>query len=76
MDAVDPALVEAVREAARALAVGDGSTPTGGRAPCSARELADLVDGLVLALGHLERAARLGRHVAPTPRAGDRPRPT
>jgi hypothetical protein len=67
---MDPAIVKALREAARALAVGDGRTPDDGEAPATARELADLLDGLVVALGHLERAARPSRHVAPTPRAG------
>jgi len=65
-------MVEAVREAARALAVGEERAPTTvgrGGTPSTTRELADLLDGVVLALGHLERAARLARPVGPTPRA-------
>ena len=69
-------MVEAVREAARALALGEERAPTSadhGEAPSTARELADLLDGVVLGLGHLERAARLARRVGPTPRANCHP---
>jgi len=76
MPAFESEAGEALRVAARVLAVGDDGPPrAGARAPASARDVADVLDGLVVGLGHLGRGAPPGRHVAPTPRGGRCPAP-
>ncbi|MEJ2888316.1 hypothetical protein [Actinomycetospora aeridis] len=76
MPAFESAAVEALRGAVRALSVGERDVSwRAAAAPASPAELADLLDGLVVGLGHLGRGATLGRHVAPTPRCGERPLP-
>ncbi|MEJ2862940.1 hypothetical protein [Actinomycetospora flava] len=78
MPAFESDAVEALREAARALAVRDEAVPATGvddGTPATSQDVAALLDGLVLGLGHLERGASMGRHPAPSPRSGERPIP-
>ncbi|MDD7966204.1 hypothetical protein [Actinomycetospora lemnae] len=61
--------VEAARDALRMLAVGDH--PVCGSRELRPGEVADLLDALALALGHLGRAAAFAARTPPGPRRPD-----
>jgi hypothetical protein len=75
MPPLESAAVDALRAAARALSVDerDVSWRAVDGGPASAEELTEILDGLVVGLGHLGRGASMSVHVAPTPRCGERP---
>lgn len=77
MPAFESDAVEALRQAARALAVHDdtASAEVVDDAPLSTHDVVELLDGLVVGLGHLGRGASMSRHPAPSPRSGEHPVP-